>query len=152
MKRYVVGFYFANEFRNVLLIEKETPEWQKGKVNGIGGHIEDGESPIEAMAREFDEEVGVEVEAHRWYPIVTLRGHTKKGVEFALHAFATTGEVIDLSQQSYDEGEVGWYRMWMDVPLNPRFTCVWNLHWLLPLSVDLLSNPDLYLETDDWIE
>jgi 8-oxo-dGTP pyrophosphatase MutT (NUDIX family) len=29
----------------VLLIEKQKPAWQRGKLNGVGGKIEPGENP-----------------------------------------------------------------------------------------------------------
>ncbi len=57
MNRYVVGYLF-NEKGEVCLIEKKRPEWQKGRLNGVGGHIEDGETPQQAMTREFEEEAG----------------------------------------------------------------------------------------------
>ena len=37
---YVVGFAFDKKRENVALIQKNRPPWQKGKLNGIGGHIE----------------------------------------------------------------------------------------------------------------
>ena len=54
--RYVLGFVFSLDASRVLLIWKNRPEWQKGKLNGIGGKIEEGELPIDAMKREFSEE------------------------------------------------------------------------------------------------
>ena len=59
MKHYVVGFLFSDDRKKVVLIEKTHPGWQKGKWNGIGGHIEEGELPKDAMQREFNEEAGV---------------------------------------------------------------------------------------------
>ena len=54
--QYEVGFEFTASNDLVLLIRKNRPEWQKGKLNGIGGHIKVGETPLEAMRREFEEE------------------------------------------------------------------------------------------------
>jgi hypothetical protein len=36
---YVVGFAFDTDGR-VALIRKNRPEWQAGRLNGIGGHVE----------------------------------------------------------------------------------------------------------------
>lgn len=55
-KEYVLGFMFDPTLRKVLLVWKDRPTWQKGRLNGIGGHIEAGETPHEAMVREFEEE------------------------------------------------------------------------------------------------
>lgn len=59
-KDYVVGFYFDPEVYEVCLIRKNRPDWQKGRLNGVGGKIEDFDlSPQAAMAREFEEEAGL---------------------------------------------------------------------------------------------
>lgn len=60
MKCYVLVFVFSSDYRRVLLIEKTKPEWQAGKYNGLGGHIEPGETPEEAARREVQEESGVD--------------------------------------------------------------------------------------------
>jgi len=59
MEKYACGFMFNQERTHVALINKLRPSWQYNKLNGVGGHIEDGESPEEAMSREFMEEAGV---------------------------------------------------------------------------------------------
>lgn len=53
---YVVGFAMNPEKTHVLLVEKTHPDWQRGKLNGLGGKVEDGESSWDAMVREFREE------------------------------------------------------------------------------------------------
>jgi 8-oxo-dGTP diphosphatase len=58
MTDFVVGFAF-DDLGRVALVRKARPAWQAGKLNGIGGHIEPGESPVDAMDREFMEETGV---------------------------------------------------------------------------------------------
>lgn len=42
MSSYVCGFMCSWDLQNFLLIRKTHPEWQKGKLNGIGGKIESG--------------------------------------------------------------------------------------------------------------
>jgi 8-oxo-dGTP diphosphatase len=42
--QYVLGFLFDPSQKDVVLIKKLKPEWQKGKLNGVGGKIEEGES------------------------------------------------------------------------------------------------------------
>lgn len=62
--RYVCGFAFhggTTTTPKVVLICKVKPDWQKGKLNGVGGKIEKGESPEQAMEREFFEEAGVRI-------------------------------------------------------------------------------------------
>ena len=66
MTKYVVGFMFSPDKQFVALIRKNRPEWQAGKLNGIGGKIEVGEFPRGAMVREFREETGVETTEEEW--------------------------------------------------------------------------------------
>lgn len=44
---------------DVLLVLKDRPEWQKGKLNILGGKIEPGETPTQAAVRELKEESGL---------------------------------------------------------------------------------------------
>ena len=48
MKSYVLGFCFNTRLDQVVLIQKTRPEWQAGRLNGIGGHIENGELAADA--------------------------------------------------------------------------------------------------------
>src|SRR5437899_9779920 len=74
---FVCGFYFfpiwyrrgsaaQSDFKTgfttgVVLIQKVKPAWQSGLLNGVGGKIELGETPLDAMRREFAEETGYPV-------------------------------------------------------------------------------------------
>lgn len=60
-KRYCVGLAFTKGFNYVTLVRKTHPEWQAGRWNGVGGKLEAGESPLEAMRREFAEECSLDV-------------------------------------------------------------------------------------------
>ena len=57
MDHYVLGFIFSHDIKKVLLVNKQRPDWQKDKWNGVGGHIEKDEHPYPAMRREIDEEI-----------------------------------------------------------------------------------------------
>jgi 8-oxo-dGTP diphosphatase len=73
MKKYVIGFAFNDLMTEIVLIKKNRPDWQKGSLNGIGGHIELNESSDNAMAREFLEETGVLTHPKEWIPVLTLK-------------------------------------------------------------------------------
>lgn len=67
MLRYVCGFYFNEDATKVALIRKNRPDWQAGKLNGIGGKCEEDDLTIWcSMVREFDEEAGVLTDSNRW--------------------------------------------------------------------------------------
>ena len=59
---YVLGFYFSKTLEGVALIRKKRPSFLVNKLNGIGGKIEAGETPLEAMKREAFEEAGISLD------------------------------------------------------------------------------------------
>lgn len=69
---YVAGFALSHDRRYVLLIRKARPSWQRGKLNAVGGKVDPGETPRQAMAREFSEEAGVLTRPEHWGHFATL--------------------------------------------------------------------------------
>jgi 8-oxo-dGTP diphosphatase len=61
---------FDYTLNKVVLIRKDRPEWQKGKLNGVGGKVEENESPYDAMPREFREETGIETSGWKLFSIL----------------------------------------------------------------------------------
>jgi 8-oxo-dGTP diphosphatase len=126
MKRYVAGFLFRfdlilEEFQ-VALIRKLKPEWQKGRLNAIGGKIEDGETPFEAMVREFREEAGAVVTDWRYF--CGLRG-----LDWEVYFFASHSGV---EVETQEEEKIDWYdvdRIRWEGPMP-------NLLWLVPMALD----------------
>ena len=76
---YCLGFAFRGDV--VYLIRKERPAFMAGKLNGIGGKLEPGEDPLEAMRREFKEEAGLTVS--NWHPFYIIPGNG-----YTIHCFA----------------------------------------------------------------
>ena len=83
---YVLGFMFSADREWVTLIRKQRPVWQAGKFNGVGGHVEPGESARMTMVREFREETGVRWED--WECVAVLSGDT---VHISVFAAFTDG-------------------------------------------------------------
>jgi len=98
MKRYVLGF--AIYAGNVLLIKKEKPRTQKGKLNGIGGKIEEGETSYTAMVREFREETGLKSKIAQWSKFAIIRGE-----DYFVHIFVATA----IPETSLKAKDVAWY-------------------------------------------
>jgi 8-oxo-dGTP diphosphatase len=127
---YVCGFMFSESPQGprVLLIQKNRPAWQAGRLNGIGGKIEDGESPLDAMVREFREEAGLSLIPTCWSPVAVLTGDS-----FCVHFFSCwvyPGVFEDATAQT-DETLVPVYVR--DLHLFPIIP---NLHVLIPLALD----------------
>jgi len=122
LKRMVCGFVFVGE--QVVLIRKNRPEWQRDLFNGIGGHVEEDETPLEAMIREFREEAGAWIET--WDEFVVLEDVATGNV---VHFFAADHDSFPLSScLPTDELVILTSFMPFSVPI------VENLYWLIPLA------------------
>ena len=124
MKCYVAGFYFDKDKKQVALVHKNRPDWQAGQINAIGGKIEDGEHPTEAMAREFSEETGVTVTD--WEHVVVIYGNDWK--VYFLRSFG------DPTRCRTMEDETITTYLIEDALKLPNL--ILNLRWILPLALD----------------
>lgn len=120
----VCGFVFDRWSKRVVLIKKEHPEWMKGLWNGVGGHIEPGETASEAMTREFKEETGVEIAFPAWRHFADLR-HRGNVINF-LAAFE------DCKPKTMTREVVAWHHLAsvQHLPIVP------NLKYLIPMALD----------------
>jgi 8-oxo-dGTP diphosphatase len=101
---YVLGFAFSRDGSHVVLIQKDRPEWQKGKYNGIGGKIEHNEVPSHAMWREFSEETGVNIPPDHWIPFLTTTFmNDPLGGVAVIHCFKTFTDEIHLCKTQETE-------------------------------------------------
>ena len=57
--RVVVGIITDN--KEILLLRKNNPDWQKGLYNGIGGKVELNTTPLETIIKKCQEELGVNI-------------------------------------------------------------------------------------------
>jgi 8-oxo-dGTP diphosphatase len=120
---YVLALLFTADGREVVLVRKNRPAWQLGRVNVLGGKLHDGESLFDAARREVREEAGVDIEewehflvwhdpayrlrAVRAFDEAARRARTAEDQEvFLAHVRALPLEVID------------------------------NLRWIIPLALD----------------
>jgi 8-oxo-dGTP diphosphatase len=135
---YVAGF--AVYEGRVALVRKLKPAWQAGKLNAIGGKIEAGESPIQAMVREFAEETGVISCNGDWQNFVVLHGPW--GV---VHFFVSY--TIDVSMCRTMEAEtIEVVATVDDGPYLPYGdTYIRNLKWLVPLAHAFKDTQEAYI-------
>lgn len=134
---------FSEDKDIVALTRKNHPTWQAGKLNGIGGKINDGESPVAAMVREFQEEAGGGTTEAQWRHYAVMRGQNDAGTgDFVCHCFATHGDVYNLRKQETEEIEL----LCTDPKLGVfslhayREEMIDNLCWLILLALDHLDD------------
>lgn len=131
---YVLGFYFLNNRENVVLIRKNKPAWQAGKLNGVGGRIEStDESPAVAMTRKFHEETGKHVAIWNLFSVLEFPGAT-------VDCFFAHGDRsgLRLGPDSPTEEKVNAYFVeWilLRIPFVAWPVIVPNLRWLIPLAL-----------------
>jgi 8-oxo-dGTP diphosphatase len=116
---------FSPDRSRVLLIRKRRPAWQAGRLNGVGGKIEPGEAPADAMRREFREEAALDTDA--WQHVLTLTGHHWQG-----HFYRAFGDV-DAARPLTDEPLERHPARLLPADVIP------NLSWIIPLMLDELA-------------
>ena len=84
-KTHTLGLIFTKDFSHVLLMHKNRPDWQKGKVNAVGGKIEEGEASINGMIREVWEETGAKTKVEDWVLFGELTSSEWNIDMYALH-------------------------------------------------------------------
>lgn len=107
-KNYVVGFAFNADRSKVVLIRKNRPQWQAGKLNGPGGKFIEGETPEQCMCREFIEETGVQTLESDWHYFTKIIGRDGDVYFFrmfddkVLKAVSHTDEEVVILDVKYD--------------------------------------------------
>lgn len=111
MIKFVLGFAFTLDNR-VALIRKARPFWQKDRLNGIGGHVEQTETVRDAMVREFSEETGVIIPDYRWRRVGGMIAD-----DWACAVFTTMSSDVNRIRTMTDEYVI---LHPIDIPLSPR--------------------------------
>ncbi len=126
---YVLGFLFNQNKTEVVLIKKNRPDWQKGKLNGVGGHIkiDECETPINAIRREFEEEAGVDV--IRWTVRVIMHGKDNNDNLWRVWCFFAFDKINNVKSITDEQIRI--------VPVNnlPE-NIIPSLRWIIPMCLD----------------
>lgn len=111
--------------KEILLVEKDRPDWQKGRLNLVGGKIEPEETPEDAAIRELWEEAGLAA-----LPNVKTVGKIvgSWGVVHCVKVPILFGQTISPAEGETEE--VNWYD-WEEVKWDKRLLP--NLKIVIPL-------------------
>jgi len=136
----VVGYLFDRSLNLVMLILKQRPEWMRGLYNGVGGKIEPGESPLQAMERECLEESGLVPywDTTEWEAVARL--DTPNGRIFVFAAVGTPTDGVTKTDEAIIVVNTA------ALPAN----IVPNVRWLIPLAQQTLRGeraPDSLVAT-----
>lgn len=136
--QYVCGFMFNEEKTRVALIEKKRPNYQLGRLNGIGGKVEDGESPKDAMIREFDEEADLHVTD--WQHFLNING---ENWQVAYYYNWCSNKVFEDEILAKTDEEIS--KVDVNDVLSGALFQIANLPWLVECALYLINNPQEYI-------
>jgi 8-oxo-dGTP diphosphatase len=94
-------FVFSGDL--VLLLRGGPTKWFAGRMNGVGGHVEPGESVMAAARREISEETGLHVVDLKLRAVMHCQGGTGAVMMFV---FSATSDSRDIRQSG--EGTLEW--------------------------------------------
>ena len=126
---YVLGFRFSPDFRKIVLIRKARPKFQAGKLNAVGGHVEEGESHLLAMPREFWEETSVKTQQSDWY---NFGDAISQKSQFKIHLSSSVGDIDNCKTNTDEVIEIHL----VDEILRNRDDAMGNLFWLTGVALD----------------
>lgn len=143
MKEYCLGFAFPSieiAYEEVVLVRKNKPVFQNGRLNGVGGKVEGRrggftETGLEAMCREFKEETGVSTEESDWKHVCTFIFEGDNHI----HVFAANHCRFANCKTTEDE-EIVIRRvssLWSERKME-------NVPWLIPMCLTALQNPSCF--------
>jgi 8-oxo-dGTP diphosphatase len=128
---YVNGFLFDPTLTHVVLLRKNKPPHQEGLLNGVGGKIDAGETPLQAMEREFREEAWPACnKTPEWTEFAVLNwtgSHHPNGAQ--MHLFRATGNVWAARSLTAEKVEV-----FKVADLMDRCDTIFNLRWILQMA------------------
>lgn len=132
LKSYVI-VHARHPDGKLLLVLKDRPAWQKGRLNLVGGKIEPGETPTHAAMREFLEESGL-----IGSPAIPKLCGAIKGVDCLIYCFSV--DVYDkvIKPREGETEKVDWYPL--EVLDDPRLMP--NLRLVIPM---------LQMGVTDWV-
>lgn len=138
---YTLGFCFNKKKDKVVLIKKKRPDWQKGKLNGIGGSINECENDYEAQVREFFEETGVRNKNLDWTLYCTLAGK-----EFLVFCYYCVNEdYFQAAKTNTDEKVVK-----IKVKDLGKYKTISNLKWLIYAALNKEEDKKLKVLTVEY--
>ena len=131
-QKYPMGLMFTENMRQVLLILKNHgPKCVIGRWNGIGGHIELGETPIQCQVREFEEETGVKTTENDWQLFTKLLGE-----DFIVHCFWGKNSTAVMTAKTITNEQVAIVNCECGIISLSNLLLAPNLKWMIPFLRD----------------
>lgn len=130
MKEYTMGFIFSPDLHEVFLIRKTHPEWQKGLLNGVGGHRQESEAFYACMMREAYEEAG--------YTGDFIHYCTMGGVDWTCHVYYSVMPDGTREPSAREEEQIEKVSLVNLLRLAPQM--ISNLPWLILAAINDINH------------
>lgn len=136
MLKYTLAFIFHGD--QVLMLRRNKAP-NKHLLNGVGGKLEEDETPVQCIIREIGEEVGVRIDAVQFAGVVTWGGAAETGdagmyVFFAPWPAGLSPAIV--SGRGTEEGALDWYPV-DDVCASHDRAVVDNIPFFLPQMLSI---------------
>jgi len=125
MQEYVLTYAVGTQEDAVLLVLKDRPKWQAGRLNLPGGKLEGNEDPLAAANRELVEEAGLPIVARTAKKMGVILG-----TQCVVHCVRGNVAAMTINPREGETEQVEWFH-WNDA-LNDR-RLMPNLRVILPL-------------------
>ncbi len=135
MQEYVIGFVFNKDLTSVLLMHKNSPAWQNGFINGLGGKVESDEDTFTTVSREIEEESGLKIPKEHWVKSGRIYSDS-----FTVDVFGYMYESNMNDAVTKEDEPIEWFRV-DDLPHNT----LENVPWLMHITLDKLKNNNFEL-------
>lgn len=128
MKEYVLVHVQQENYdrrtKRVLLVEKKRPQWQNGRLNLIGGKVEENELTCQAVIREVKEESGFDVTRSKIFGTIV-------GDDYTVYCCVGYINSSEEPKPRKEEDEIVKWYWWESIKYNSKL--IPNLFVIIPL-------------------
>ena len=134
IKEYTTLVYIERDNKYLMLHRtKEAGDMNEGKWMGVGGHLEPGETPVQALKREVREETGLNVKKFHYLGILDFLNDQYPPERMYLYKVTD----FDGTLITCDEGDLEW----IDKDIVPTLPCWEGDKAFLPLLEQDIAKP-----------
>lgn len=137
MIRYTLIFVFNQKLDEVVLIKKNRPNWQAGKLNGVGGRLIKNEDPAACAEREVLEEAGLDVHVHQF-----LTYYGRKYETYQMHVFWAMANLRMTLPETKTDEKVGTFSLDRSADEYSESDFVPGAHEFMLLALQAAKNCD----------
>lgn len=139
--RYSIGLAFDESLKHIVLILKNKPAFLQGLWNAPGGKLEENETPLDCVVREYEEETGVIINSEQWIEIFDCKNDI---MGYTLNVFFAKNDNIFKATTTTDEKiqivKVDNLDMYQLAP---------NIRWMVPFCMTASKSFELPIKIND---